>query len=117
MLKSRPEAYTCIAIRRLVIIYDLFLMRAFKPLCFRNEIIWKRTTAHSSAKKYAPVHDVIFYYVKSDAHAWNSPRVDYTEEYLDRYYNMMTEMADCTGVPIFVQPAPGKATLASRGTG
>ena len=27
------------------------------PANFRNEIIWKRTTAHSSAKKYAPVHD------------------------------------------------------------
>jgi len=29
---------------------------------FRNEIIWKRTTAHSGAKKFAPIHDVIFYY-------------------------------------------------------
>lgn len=26
---------------------------------FRNEAIWKRTTAHSSAKKFAPVHDTI----------------------------------------------------------
>ena len=31
---------------------------------FRNEIIWKRTTAHGSAKKYAPTHDTILYYSK-----------------------------------------------------
>src|SRR5262245_13135717 len=29
---------------------------------FRNEIIWKRTSAHSSAKKFAPVHDTILFY-------------------------------------------------------
>jgi len=53
---------------------------------FRSEIIWKRTTAHSSAKRFAPIHDTIFYYTKSDEHQWNDVRLDYTEEYLDKYY-------------------------------
>jgi site-specific DNA-methyltransferase (adenine-specific) len=53
---------------------------------FRNEIIWKRTTAHSSAKKYAPIHDTLLYYGKGDAVTWNPPRAGYDEEYLDRYY-------------------------------
>lgn len=53
---------------------------------FRNEIIWKRTTAHSSAKKYAPVHDVLLYYVRGRKPTWNTPRTDYAPEYLDRYY-------------------------------
>src|SRR6266436_1964406 len=40
--------------------YLKMLMDAvFGPANFRNEIIWKRTTAHSSAKKYAPIHDTI----------------------------------------------------------
>lgn len=53
---------------------------------FRNEIIWKRTTAHSSAKRYAPVHDVILFYTCSDRFTWNAPRTTYAQEYLDRYY-------------------------------
>lgn len=58
----------------------------FGPKRFRNEIIWKRTTAHSSAKKYAPIHDTILYYGKSDKVVWNAPRTGYDESYLDRYY-------------------------------
>ena len=53
---------------------------------FRNEIIWKRTTAHSSAKKYAPIHDTILYYVKSREAIFNTPRSEYDDEYLDKYY-------------------------------
>lgn len=53
---------------------------------FRNEIIWKRTTAHSSAKRYAPVHDVLLYYTKAQKPIWNTPRGPYEEGYLDKYY-------------------------------
>src|SRR5690348_565629 len=38
---------------------------------FQNEIVWKRTFAHSSAKRYGPVHDVIFFYTGSDKYTWN----------------------------------------------
>jgi DNA modification methylase len=58
----------------------------FGPANFRNEIVWKRTTAHSSAKRYAPIHDVLLYYSKSDQVTWNGPRTDYEQEYLDKYY-------------------------------
>jgi adenine-specific DNA-methyltransferase len=53
---------------------------------FRNEIIWKRTTAHSSANRYGPVHDTILYYSKGPDPYWNGPREDYEQEYLDKYY-------------------------------
>lgn len=53
---------------------------------FRNEIIWKRTTAHSSAKKYAPIHDVILYYSAGRRPTWNPPRTQYEQAYLDKYY-------------------------------
>ncbi len=53
---------------------------------FRNEIVWKRTGAHSSAKKWGPVHDVILYYGKGSRVSWNEPRGEYTQEYLDKYY-------------------------------
>ena len=64
----------------------LLLDAVFGPQHFRNEIAWKRTTAHSSARKFAPVHDVILYYGRSDRPTWNGPRTDYEPEYLDKYY-------------------------------
>ena len=53
---------------------------------FRNEIIWKRTSAHSSAQKYAPIHDCILYYSRGSSPKWLTPRGEYTQEYLDKYY-------------------------------
>ena len=64
----------------------LLLDGIFGPENFRNEIVWKRTTAHSGAKKYAPVHDVIFYYSKSETLIWNDIRTDYDPAYLNKYY-------------------------------
>lgn len=42
----------------------------FGPENFRNEVVWKRTSAHSSAKRYGPIHDVLLFYAKSDAMRW-----------------------------------------------
>ena len=67
--------------------YLKMLMDAvFGPERFLNEIIWKRTTAHSSAKRYAPVHDVILYFGRTPVTKWNSPRTGYEVAYLDKYY-------------------------------
>lgn len=67
--------------------YLKMLMDAvFGPENFKNEIVWKRTTAHSGAKKFAPIHDVILYYTVSDKRVWNKPRMGYEQEYLDKYY-------------------------------
>jgi adenine-specific DNA-methyltransferase len=38
---------------------------------FRNEIAWKRTTAHSSANRYGPLHDVLLFYTKSSTYTCN----------------------------------------------
>ena len=64
----------------------ILLDAVFGPERFQNEIIWKRTTAHSSAKRYAPIHDVIFFYSKGKIKIWNEPRSDYEAAYLDKYY-------------------------------
>lgn len=67
--------------------YLKILMDAiFEPQNFRNEIIWKRTTAHSSAKRYAPIHDTILYYGRTSVAVWNTPREEYEQEYLEKYY-------------------------------
>ena len=64
----------------------ILLDAVFGAKNFRSEIIWQRTPAHSSAKRYAPVHDVLLYYQKTAARTWNEPRVEYERAYLDKYY-------------------------------
>ncbi len=64
----------------------LLLDAVFGPEHFRNEIVWRRTTAHSSAKRYAPIHDVLLYYSKGDRPKWNAPRTNYDDAYLNKYY-------------------------------
>lgn len=54
---------------------------------FRSEIIWKRTGAHGSAKRYAPVHDVILYYSASRTVTWNPAYHEYSVEYLESKYS------------------------------
>jgi DNA modification methylase len=58
---------------------------------FRSEIIWKRTSAHSSAHRYGPVHDVILYYTMGDTHTWNPQYQEYDDTYLDAFYTHVDE--------------------------
>lgn len=53
---------------------------------FRSEIIWKRTSAHSSAKRFGPVHDTIFFYSKSSRYTWNDQFQPYDETYVANFY-------------------------------
>lgn len=53
---------------------------------FQNEIIWKRTSAHSSAKRYGPVHDVILFYSAGSKFTWNPTFGDYDAQYVEAFY-------------------------------
>ncbi|MCE5277112.1 MAG: DNA methyltransferase [Planctomycetaceae bacterium] len=53
---------------------------------FRNEIIWKRTSGHSDARRYGSVHDVIHFYVKNGNAVWNKPYQPYDPAYVEQYY-------------------------------
>ena len=44
---------------------------------FRSEIIWRRTGAHNKATRWAPIHDTIFFFTKSDKYVWNHPKLPY----------------------------------------
>jgi adenine specific DNA methylase Mod len=54
---------------------------------FRNEIIWKRTSAHSSAKRYGPVHDTILFYSKSNRYVWNKTYTPHDPAYVDLFFD------------------------------
>jgi len=53
--------------------------------CFKNEIIWKRTNAHNSAKRYGPAHDVILFYGKSDRTKWHPLLQGYEPKYVKKF--------------------------------
>lgn len=69
----------------------LLLDAVFGPDKFRSEIIWKRSSAHNSARRYGPVHDTIFFYTKSDSFAWNPAYQAIPQETIDQWYNNIEE--------------------------
>ena len=64
----------------------LVLDGVFGPENYLNEVIWKRTSSHSSAKRFGPLHDTILFYGKTQKFIWNSARAEYDDDYLDKYY-------------------------------
>jgi DNA modification methylase len=75
--------------------------------CFRSEVVWKRTTAHNSAKRYGPVHDLIFYYtVQPTGFTWNPQYQAYDEKYVATKYRHVDRrgkpyrLSDLTGAGI-----------------
>ena len=69
----------------------VMLDQIFNENLFQNEIVWKRTSAHSSAKRYGPVHDVLFFYTGSDKYTWNPQYLPYDPEYLETFFEMRDE--------------------------
>lgn len=85
----------------------------FGPTNFRSEITWKRTTAHNSAKRYGPVHDVLLYYAQdAGAETWNQQYQDYDEDYVASKYRYTD---DATGLKFRLSDltGPGVRTGAS----
>ena len=64
----------------------LLLDAVFGKENFRNEVVWKRSHAHSSAKRYGPIHDVLLFYSKSGTYQWTDYRRPYADEYIDRFF-------------------------------
>ena len=60
---------------------------------FRNELVWKRTNAHSDtsqgAKHFGRIHDVILRYSCGPQVVWNTQYVDYDPDYVENFYRMI----------------------------
>src|SRR5208337_3732911 len=67
----------------------LLLDAIFSPKNFRNEISWKRTGAHGSARRYGPIHDIILFYSKSNLFTWNNPKTTHEKDYISRHFNII----------------------------
>ena len=69
---------------------------------FRNEIVWRRTSAHSGARRWGPIHDTLLFYSKSGRYTWNRTVQQYDEEYLENFYRHSDDrgrhrLSDLTG--------------------
>ncbi|MBU2600646.1 MAG: restriction endonuclease [Actinobacteria bacterium] len=86
----------------------LLMDAVFGARSFRNELIWKRTTAHNSAKRFGPVHDSLLYYCKDPARAvWNVQHGEYTDHYVASKYRYLDpktgqryRLSDLTGAGV-----------------
>lgn len=68
----------------------LILDSVFNVKNFRNEISWKRSSAHSDTKqgmrRCGRIRDVIFFYTKSNDYTWNPQYMEYRAEYVTSEY-------------------------------
>jgi site-specific DNA-methyltransferase (adenine-specific) len=69
----------------------IILDTIFSPDQFRNEIIWKRSSAHSDTAQgkvlhMGRLHDVILFYTKTNRATRNEIYQPYTQEYIDKFY-------------------------------
>lgn len=55
---------------------------------FRSEVVWKRSTAHSGANRYGPVHEVLLFYSKGSSYLWNGGRHDPEHDRRGHYKNV-----------------------------
>ena len=65
----------------------IVLDQIFGPTHFRNEIIWKRTTAHNDPGRYGANIDILLFYTKGDKWLWNVQYIPHDDEYKSRFHH------------------------------
>ena len=57
---------------------------------YRNQIVWKRSHAHSDRKQgrkaYGNISDLLLYYTVGDDYTFNTQYLPYSKEYIDKYF-------------------------------
>jgi len=70
----------------------LLMDAAFGIQNYRNEIVWKRTTAHNDPHRFGRVHDSLLYYAKSAATVkFKAVYLDYDESYISSEFRVDEE--------------------------
>ena len=67
----------------------LLMDAVFGPQNFRSEIVWKRTSAHSSAKRYGPVHDTLLFFSRGPNFTWNLLHQPYEPGYIELFFDQV----------------------------
>jgi DNA modification methylase len=66
----------------------IILDSIFGPTAFRNEIIWRRSGSHNSARRFGPIHDVVLFYSKfnKDKPYFKTQYRPYANGHVDGYF-------------------------------
>lgn len=84
---------------------------------FRNELVWKRTSAHSRARRYGPIHDIVFFYSRGGRYVWNNIYQPYDEAYVEKAYRQMDKKGGRHRLEVLTGPGTreGSSGLPWRG--
>ncbi len=69
----------------------VILDRIFGAQQFRNEIIWRRTGAHTPSASFGPIHDVLLFYTKSPDYFFRVLRRPYTRKHVESRYRQQPD--------------------------
>ena len=69
----------------------VMLDQVFGEMQFQNEIVWKRSSAHSDSKRYGANHDTIFFYTGGKTWTWNKSFTAYDPAYVEQNYRYNDE--------------------------
>ncbi len=69
----------------------LVMDAVFGPMNFRNEVVWRRTGSHNSARRYGPIHDILLFYAKSKDYFWQRQYRPYLKGYVEQFFNKTDE--------------------------
>ena len=75
---------------------------------FQNEIVWKRSSAHSDSKRYGANHDTVFFYTGGGKEwVWNKMFTPYADEYVLQNYRYKDESGRVFRVSDMTANKPG----------
>src|SRR5260221_10901626 len=74
----------------------VMLDKLFGEESFFNEIVWKRSAAHSDGKQgskhFGRLHDVLLFYAHPNGkHTWNQQYTPLNQAYIDSHYSQVDE--------------------------
>lgn len=64
----------------------LVMDAVFQPKNFRNEIVWKRTSAHSGPVRYGRNADRLLFYTKGSEYEFRVVHISYDPKYIEQFY-------------------------------
>lgn len=64
----------------------MILDEVFGENHFQNEIVWQRLSARSDSKTYNHIHDVVYFYSKSQKFDFTTQYSRYSQEYIKKFY-------------------------------
>ncbi|HEY4678489.1 MAG TPA: DNA methyltransferase, partial [Candidatus Angelobacter sp.] len=64
----------------------MVLDSVFGPAQFRNEIVWRRTGAHSNPRRFGGIHDTLLFYSKTDEYYFKPLPQPYMKGHVEKRY-------------------------------